>query len=37
MELVLPESTKKGQPQTDKRLYNGEGQNGSRFLVSLRP
>ena len=37
MELVLPESTKKGQPQTYKLLYNGEGQNGRKFLIGLRP
>ena len=37
MELVLPESTKKNQLQTYKRLYDGEGQDGRRFLLGLRP
>lgn len=36
MELVLPESTKKNQFQTYKLLYNGEGQDGRRFLLGLR-
>lgn len=37
MELVLPESTKKNQLQAYKLLYNGEGQDGKRFLLGLRP
>lgn len=35
MELVLPESTKKNQFQTYKLLYNGEGQDGRRFMLGL--
>lgn len=35
MELILPESTKKNQLQTYKLLYNGEGQDGRRFLLGL--
>ena len=35
MELVLPESTKKNQLQTYKLLYNGEGQDGRRFMLGL--
>ena len=37
MELVLPESTKRNQLQTYRLLYNGEGQDGRRFLIGLRP
>lgn len=37
MELVLPESQKKNLLQTYKLLYNGEGQDGRRFLLGLRP
>ena len=37
MELVLPESQKRNQLQTYKLLYNGEGQDGKRFLLGLRP
>lgn len=36
MELVLPESTKKNLLQTYKLLYNGEGQDGRRFMLGLR-
>ena len=35
MELVLPESQKKNQLQTYKLLYNGEGQDGRRFVLDL--
>ena len=35
MELVLPESSKKNQLQTYKLLYNGEGQDGRRFMLGL--
>ncbi len=35
MELVLPESTKKKQLQTYKLLYNGEDQDGRRFVLGL--
>ena len=35
MELVLPESQKKNQLQTYKRLYDGEGQDGRRFILGL--
>lgn len=35
MELLLPESTKKNQLQTYKLLYNGEGQDGCRFMLGL--
>lgn len=35
MELVLPEPSKKGQFQTYKLLYNGEGADGRRFLIGL--
>ena len=35
MELVLPEPSKKGQLQAYKLLYNGEGQDGKRFLIGL--
>ena len=37
MELVLPESSKKGQLQTYKLLYKGEGQNGKKFMIGLCP
>ena len=35
MELVLPESMKKGQLQMYKLIYNGEGQDGRRFMLGL--
>ena len=35
MELVLPDSTKKNQLQTYKLLYNGESQDGHRFMLGL--
>lgn len=35
MELVLPESTKKNQLPTYKLLYNGEDQDGRRFVLGL--
>ena len=35
MELLLPEPSKKGQLQTYKLLYNGEGADGRRFLIGL--
>lgn len=35
MELILLESTKKNQLQTYKLLYNGEGQDGRRFMLGL--
>ena len=35
MELVLPESQKKNQLQAYKLLYNGEDQDGRRFMLGL--
>lgn len=34
-ELVLPQSSKKGQLQTYRLLYKDEGKNGKRFLIGL--